>query len=139
MGRAWPLLVVWCWMPYCWVQIPNYGHFDVLVGLLSLAAVGARVREQDVLSGICLGLGFLLKFMPIVLLPFLILDRGRLRYRLLIAAVVTIVLGLSASVLLWGPSTFRPLIFAAQRSSHHLSIYRFLNGHYSPLHWLQIS
>ncbi|MGB0070849.1 MAG: hypothetical protein WBQ11_22740, partial [Isosphaeraceae bacterium] len=33
-GLSWPLLVVWCWMPYCWVEIANFGHFDVLVGLL---------------------------------------------------------------------------------------------------------
>jgi hypothetical protein len=123
-------------MPYCWVEIANFGHFDVLVGLLCAAAVEARVRQRDAISGVCLGLGVLLKFMPIVLLPFLILDRGRPRYRLLSAAVVTIALGLGASVLLWGPSTFRPLIFAAERSSHHLSIYRFLKGRYSPLSWL---
>lgn len=137
-GRAWPLLVVWFWMPYCWIEIANFGHFDVLVGLLCAAAVEARMRERDVISGVLLGLGVLLKFMPIVLLPFLILDRGRPRYRLLSAAVVTIALGLGASLLLWGPSTFRPVIFAANRSSHHLSIYRFLKGRYSPLRWLEV-
>jgi hypothetical protein len=138
-GLVWPLLVVWFWMPYCWVELANFGHFDVLVGLLCAAAVEARVRQRDVISGICLGLGVLLKFMPIVLLPFLILDRGRPRYRLLSAAAVTIALGLGASVLLWGPATFRPLIFAAGRSSHHLSIYRFLKGYYSPLQWLNFN
>src|SRR5271165_7160138 len=136
---SWPLLVVWCWMPYCWVEIASFGHFDVLVGLLCAAAVEARVRQRDAISGVCLGLGVLLKFMPIVLLPFLILDRGRPRYRLLSAAVVTIALGLGASVPLWGPSTFRPLIFAAGRSSQHLSIYRFLKGYYSPLRWLDFN
>jgi len=48
-------------------------------------------------------------------------------------------LGLGASVLLWGPATFRPLIFAAGRSSHHPSIYRFLKGYYSPLRWLEFN
>ena len=138
-GLVWPLLVVWFWVPYCWVEIANFGHFDVLVGLFCVAAVEARVRQRDVVSGVCLGLGVLLKFMPIVLLPFLILDRGRPRYRLLSAAVVAIALGLGASVLLWGPSTFRPLIFVAERQSLHLSIYRFLKGRYSPLGWLDFN
>jgi hypothetical protein len=138
-GLAWPVLVAWFWMPFCWVEIGNYGHFDVLVGLLCAASVEARVRRRDVISGVCLGLGVLLKYMPIVLLPFLILDRGRIRHRLLIAAAVTIALGLGASVLLWGPSTFRPMIFAAERSSHHLSIYRFLKGVYSPLRWIDFN
>jgi len=137
-GFAWPLLVVWFWMPYSWVEQANFGHFDVLVGLLCAAAVEARLRQHDVISGICLGLGVLLKFMPIVLVPFLILDRDRPRYRLLSAAAVTVALGLGASVLLWGPATFRPMLFAAGRSSHHLSIYRFLKGSYSPLQWLNL-
>ncbi|HMF37013.1 MAG TPA: glycosyltransferase 87 family protein, partial [Isosphaeraceae bacterium] len=97
------------------------------------------VRRRDVITGVFLGLGVLLKYMPIVLLPFLILDRGRPRYRLLSAAAVTIALGLGTSVLLWGPSTFRPLIFAAERSSHHLSIYRFLKGPCSPLRWIDLN
>jgi len=138
-GLVWPLLVVWFWMPYCWIETANFGHFDVLVGLLCAAAVEARVRQRDVISGVCLGLGVLLKYMPIVLLPFLILDRERPRYRLLSAAAVTVALGLGASVLLWGPSTFRPLIFAAGRESHHLSIYRFLKGYYSPLRRFKIN
>ena len=138
-GLVRPLLFAWFWVPYCWVEIANFGHFDVLVGLLCAAAVEARVRQRDVISGVCLGLGALLKFMPIVLLPFLILDRGRPRYRLLSAAVVTIALGLGASVLLWGPSTFRPLIFVAERSSQHLSIYQFLRGYYSPLQRLNFN
>ncbi len=138
-GLLGPLLIIWFWMPYCWVELASFGHFDVLVGLLCVAAVEARVRQRDVLSGVCLGLGVLLKFMPIVLVPFLILDRGRPRYRLLSAAAVTVALGLGISVLLWGPSTFRPLIFAAGRASHHLSIYRFLKGTHSPLQWLDFN
>ncbi len=128
----------WLFIPYCWVEIANFGHFEVLVGLLCVAAVEVRLRQRDVISGFALGLGVLLKFMPIVLLPFLILDRRRPRYRLLGAAVVTIGLGLGASVFFWGLATFRPLIFAASRDAHHLSIYRFLKGHYSPLRWLDI-
>ena len=139
-GRSlpWPLLVAWFWMPYCWVEIANFGHFESIVGLLCVAAVRERVRQRDATSGVFLGLGSLLKFMPVVMLPFLVLDGRRLRHRLAVAAIMTIVLGLGASALIWGPSTFRPLIFAAERSSHHLSIFRFLKGPYSPLRRLDI-
>jgi hypothetical protein len=136
--RARLLFLIWFFCPYVWVEIPIYGHFDVLVGLLCIAAVEARVRGNDIVSGLCLALGVLLKYLPIVLLPFLILDRGRIRFRLLIAAVGGIVLGLGTSMLLWGPSTFRPLLFAAERTSHHLSIYRFLKGSHSPLVHIRI-
>lgn len=33
----------------------------------------------------------------------------------------------------WGGSTFDPLMFAADRGSHHLSVLRFLRGDFSPL------
>jgi uncharacterized membrane protein len=133
---SWPARVCWFFVPYSWIEIARFGHFDVLVGLLCAAAIAARIRNRDLLSGTALGCGVLLKFMPVVLLPFLILDRWRPRLRLLAAAVATISLGLGVSFLIWGPSTFRPLLFAARRSTHHLSIYRFLNGRYSPLKWL---
>jgi len=135
---GWPrvLQLIWLFSPFAWIEIAYYGHFDVLVGLLCVAAVEARVRGRDILGGASLGLGVLLKYMPVVLLPFLVLDHGRIRARLGVAAAVTIVLGLAVSVLLWGQSTFRPLLFAASRPSEHLSIYRFLKGPYSPLNWI---
>jgi hypothetical protein len=138
-GAARLLLLVWFFCPYAWVEIPVYGHFDVLVGLFCVGAVLARVHRRDIVSGLCLALGVLLKYIPIVLLPFLILDRGPVRFRLLIAAVGGILLGLGTSTVLWGSSTFRPLLFAAERSSYHLSIYRFLKGPYSPLKYFNFN
>jgi hypothetical protein len=134
-----PWLFPWFLLPYAWVEIANYGHFDVLVGLSCAMAIEARQRGRDVVSGTAVAAGTLLKFMPVVLLPFLAVDRGRVRLRLLAAAILGLVLGMGASALYWGPSTFRPLIFAAGRSSHHLSIYRFLKGRFSPRYLLGIN
>ncbi len=135
-SRSMLALLAWFWMPYCWVEIAVFGHFDVLMGLLCAAAVHARVRHRDVLCGACLGMGVLLKLMPVVLLPFLMMDGRRPPWRLLMAAIATVALGFGISLALWGTSTFRPLLFAAQRGSHHLSIWRFLKGVYSPLGWI---
>ena len=41
------LLLVWLFGPIPWVEIAYYGHFDVLVGLLCVAAVEARVRGRE--------------------------------------------------------------------------------------------
>ena len=72
-------------------------------------------RGHDVRAGMSLALGVLLKYMPVVLLPFLALDRGRLRTRFLQVAVVSIALGLAYELLLCrGPSTLSPLGFAAR-------------------------
>ncbi|QDV34689.1 glycosyltransferase family 87 protein [Tautonia plasticadhaerens] len=126
-------LMAWAWGPYAWVEVAIRGHFDVLVGLAAIAAVHARRKDRDLPCAVALAAGTLLKFFPIVLLPFLALDRGRLRVRLLATSAGLIALGLGLSWLVWGPSTFRPLGFAAGRSSSYLSIFRFLRGRYSPL------
>ncbi|MHC5539764.1 glycosyltransferase family 87 protein [Singulisphaera rosea] len=126
-------LLLWFANPYVWVEIPVFGHFDILVGSVCVASVHARVRDRDVVSGVAIASGVLLKYMPIVLLPFLILDRGKIRWRVLVSALMTIALGLAIAYLVWGAATFRPLSFAATRFPTQLSIFRFLRGGYSPI------
>jgi hypothetical protein len=127
-------LTVLFWNPFPWVEVAFYGHFDLLVGLACLGAVRAWDRGRDVAAGLCLAAGVLLKYLPIVLLPFLAFDpdRVRLRPRFLAAAFVSIVAGLALSTWIWGPSTFLPLKLAATRDARTLSIFRFLRGPYSP-------
>ena len=113
------------WNPFPWVEIAIRGHFDVLVALLCLAAIRARLAGRDYVSAICLGLGVLLKFFPIVLLPFLALDRSRIRVRVVVTTIGVIALGLGLSYWFWGATTFSPLTFAATRRSNCLSIFYF--------------
>jgi hypothetical protein len=127
------------WNPFPWVEIAIRGHFDILIAFSCLGAIRAVAGGRDVVAGGCLAGGVLLKYFPITLLPFLALDRGRLRPRFLIAAVAAIALGLSLSLRVWGLSTFAPLTYAATRSSATLSIFRFLRGRYSPHRWFSVS
>jgi hypothetical protein len=133
-GLATAGLLCWFWNPFAWIEIAYFGHFDILVGLACVAAVRARSRDRDFLSGTCLAAGVLLKYIPIVILPFLAIEGERVRRRLLVTALVTIALGLGASIASWGLSTFRPLTFAAVRPSARLSVLKFLEGRYSPLY-----
>jgi hypothetical protein len=126
-------IMIWASTPYAWVEIAIRGHFDVLVGVASVAATHERRRGRDVPCAVALAAGVLLKFFPVVLIPFLALDRRRVRFRLVAIAAGLIALGMGLSCLVWGPSTFRPVSFAATRSSTYLSIFRFLRGGYSPL------
>jgi hypothetical protein len=76
------------------------------------------------------------------LLPFLALggEGGRLRRKLIAWGVGTVCLGWAVSCLVWGPSVFRPLTFAAGRFPTVLSIWRFLGGQYSPIqfYWVDL-
>jgi Glycosyltransferase family 87 len=126
------------WNPFPWVEIAIRGHFDILVALLCIGAIRAWIGSRDLLSGTSLALGVLLKYFPITLLPFLALDRGRIRWKFVVVAVTLIALGLGSSYLNWGPSLFRPLTFGATRSSNFMSIFYFLRGQYSPLRGMMV-
>jgi hypothetical protein len=123
------------WNPYPWVEIAFLGHFDILVALLCLGSVNAWARRRDTASAILLASGVLLKFLPIVLLPFLAFDRGRFRARFVAVAVALIGAGFGASFMVWGSSTLAPITFAATRRSVELSIFAFIRGRFSPLRY----
>ena len=132
------LLFAWLAGPFFWLEIAFYGHFDVLVGLLVVGAVAAFGRSSMILAGGFVGLGFLLKFVPAVLVPFLTFERSddrkfRIRWRFLAAAIGVMAGGMAIAWGIWGPSVFRPLAFVSTRGSSLLSVWRFLKGPHSPL------
>lgn len=136
--QGWPiwLLLAWLFNPAMWLEIVFYGHFDVLMAILIVASVHLCISKLDYKSGICLGAGFLLKFLPVVILPFLVirgLDPGKWRWRTLVSALILMISGMWTSYLLWGTSTFRPLFFASERGSSLISVWRYLRGNHSPL------
>ena len=132
VALSWPVVVFWLMNPFPWVEIAYYGHNDVLVALACVAAVHSREQNKDVASGTFLAIGVLLKYLPIVILPFLVFNERPFRFRLFICCAVLIITALLVSVLVWGESTFSPLIFATTREFGG-SIYELLSSVYSPL------
>ncbi len=120
--------------PFPWVEIAHFGFFDVLVGIACAGAVHAARRGGERLSGALVGVGILVKFLPVVVLPVLASGGRRLRPNLAGSAAVVVGAGMAASFALWGPSTFDPIRFAAGRSPV-MSIYDLLGSPDSPL-WL---
>jgi hypothetical protein len=121
--------------PLAWVEIAYFGHFDILAGVAGVAALHLQLRQRDIAAATWLGLGVLLKYMPILLLPFLAI-RGRslhVRVRLIVACTIAVGVGLTLSTLIWGPGTFRPLSSAVGRRAELLSIFAFLEGKWSPV------
>jgi hypothetical protein len=132
IALSWPSVGLWLVNPFPWEQIAYRGYFDVLVSLACVAAVHSLVSRKDGISGTYLALGILLKYMPIVILPFLVFSERRFHFRLLSFCVGVVILGLVVSVLIWGTSTFWPLEVAASRRSTW-SIYFVLASTHSPL------
>lgn len=79
-----------------------YGLNDGLVAALVGAAVLARFRHRSGLVGLFLGLAILLKFYPVLLLPFFVLDGRRLDFRILWTTFAVAAGGLVLSLLVWG-------------------------------------
>ena len=129
---SWPWLSLWILNPFPWVEIAYFGYFDVLVALACVAAVHSLISKRDGVSGSYLAVGVLLKYMPIVILPFLVFSERRFHFRLLSVCVGVVIFGLVVSTLIWGPSTFLPLALAALRQPAW-SIYDVLASTHSPL------
>ena len=132
VALSWPWVGLWLLNPFPWEQIAYLGYFDILVSLACVAAVHSLVNSKDSGSGTYLALGILLKYMPIVILPFLVFSKRRFHFRALISCAGVVFLGLVVSVLIWGTSTFSPLTVAVTRESI-LSIYIVLPSTHSPL------
>jgi hypothetical protein len=132
---SWRLTALWLLSPFPWVQIAYVGYFDILVSLACVAAIHNLIGRKDGVSGTYLALGILLKFLPIVILPFLAFNQRRLHFRLLGFCLGIVCSGFLVSLLVWGKSTFAPLAFAATRRSEW-SIYNVLTSTHSPLRYL---
>ena len=128
---SWPVVSFWLLNPFVWVEIVYYAHLDVLLALACVVSVHGCLKRTEILSGISLATGILLKYIPIVILPFLVIRHLRARWQLLASCAATIFLGFSLSVWMWGTSTFAPMLFAASRAPNG-SVYDLLNQMFTP-------
>ncbi len=119
--------------PFFWNWFVISGHFDILVAACCLWAIHFQRVRRDFLCGIMLALGILLKFVPLVLFPFLCIENRRLRPKILLSCLTLLVSAFGLSYFLWGDAVFQPILFAGERASTRHSIFRFLRGQYSPL------
>ncbi len=133
VGLPWAGRVAWLANPYVWVEIAYFGHWDIVVAVACVAAVHERSRGRDPRAGGWLAAGILLKYLPVVIGPFLAVEGRRVRWRLVLTSTLATAAGLALSWVVWGPSTFRAVAYGAGRPSTLLSVFRFLRGAYSPL------
>ena len=113
--------------PYFWRQTSLSAHFDILVATCCLGAIHWSKGRRDISAGIWLAVGILLKFIPIVLVPFLSIQNRRIRPKLLLTCSTIVILAFSLSYILWGDAVFHPLLFAAERPSVHPSVFKNLS------------
>jgi hypothetical protein len=127
-------LGLWFWWvsPFFLVEVVYNGHFDVVAAAFAAIAIDWRER-RPFRAGLLLACGILLKFIPLLILPFLVVERGRWRPRLLCGTAVGLLAGFGACALRWGASWLEPIVFAAERPATLMSVFKFLRGELSPL------
>ena len=118
----WPLILLCLANPYVWISVAHFGMFDVLAGLAAVAGVHLAGQGRAMRAGAALAAGILLKLVPLVILPFLVIGRGQIGPRLALACAGVTLAGFTLSYLIWGPSTFAPFTFAGTRGPVH-SVY----------------
>jgi Glycosyltransferase family 87 len=114
-----------------------FGLNDDLVAALLVFAVLARLKRWDIVAGLCLALAGLMKFYPILLVPFFMLDDARrLRWRLGVTAGFLFCGGLAAALYIWGPGLLTAMANGAQRGASLMSILVDLGRHFGDAAWL---
>jgi hypothetical protein len=106
-----------------------YGNNDGWTASFVLFAVIARADRRFILAGTLLGIAGGLKFFPLLLVPFFMMDGEKFRFRLGLAAAATFAAIMAAAVFYWGSAVLDPLLFASDRAPKILSIIPALSSH----------
>lgn len=99
-----------------------YGLNDGLVAALMVFAVLSKRKGFTFFTGLLIALASLLKFYPILMLPFFALNNRRFDKKLFISSSLTFITGFLAAILMWGTGPLTPILFNASRDPTLLSI-----------------
>ena len=127
------LFIVLLLNPLFWVFVVDYGTHDILMAFFVLSSVVLFTKKKDALSGLLMAIAVSVKFIPLVMVPFLIFSRTRIRWRYAFSFVITLLLIFGVCYFLWGDDIFRPFLRVHGRPSKMLSVFRFIRGEISPL------
>ena len=111
-GRSPALLVVWAWCPLVTLEFSGSGHFDSLGILLLLSALAlCASTAARALGWACLSAAIVVKYLPVVALPFVALGRPMDSKRLLGVASTYVAVAVGAALF------FVPILFLRGGSS----------------------
>lgn len=105
-----------------------YGINDAIVAFFLFFSVIFKLNKRDVVSGIFLSVSILTKIYPILLVPFFILERKKINFKLLLSLIISLIFILTVSIYFFGNKLILdPFMFGAARDPKLLSIFASLN------------
>lgn len=96
-------VIVYAWNPLVLKEIANSGHYDSLVICCVVAAIYFILKEKYLISSICLGLGVLSKFFPLIYVPFFLIKKQYRAFFLCTTIIITAYL----PFLIWGKTDLK--------------------------------
>lgn len=119
IARSYVLLIL-ILNPFVWIEIVWFGHFDIITAGLMLVAVVFVELGRIATGGAVLGVGFLFKFYPAVLVPYLSRRLGRMGLGFFVVSI----LGVVVTYMRWGTSVSDTFRYGVSRSPKMLSPFR---------------
>jgi len=95
-----------------------FGLNDALVAAFIGFAVILRLRGKNLFSGICIGIAALIKYYPILLLPFFAVERKNLNFSTIASGTTLFIVGFVSAQLIWnegGP--INAIVFGSNRGT----------------------
>ena len=105
-----------------------------------MTAVLLRLRGNFVATGVVIGAAALVKYYPLLLLPFFALDGKRLHWPVIASGLAVFCVGMAAAVAIWGEGLLDAISYGANRKAKLLSILRPLKnllGDVGIVRWLR--
>ena len=106
--------------PFLWVEIAYFGHFDIVIAALILLAVICIESDRPALAGVALGAGFVAKYYPAVVVPFVSRDWSKIS----VGFVLSSIAGLVMTLWLWGTTFLETFRYGTTRNPSLLSPFR---------------
>ncbi len=120
--------IIYPLFPLTIINVYLFGINDSLIAMLIIFACETRKKEKFFSTGAILGIGALIKFYPILFLPFFSLCKKRgISLKCIFAGFLVFFLGMFFSFIIWGNEILNPLLFGADRGPKLLSILKFLD------------
>lgn len=125
--------------PLFWIFIVINGSNDAFVAGTTALSLVAILNQRPKTAGTLLAIGSSFKFMPLFLIPFLLMEKKEGNYKLLHSFTGTVLVFLVIGYGLWGTSILEPFFFGSERQSKMFSVFRFVRGEFQPFEILGIT
>ncbi|MDD1775835.1 MAG: glycosyltransferase [Candidatus Methanomethylicus sp.] len=101
------VLIFWLFNPLMIILSAVWGMFDSMAVMLSLASLSYFIKGRSAASGSFIGLGAVLKLIPVIYMPILLLySKSRIKFAALFTIIVSLIILAPFLLLGWSPIGF---------------------------------